>query len=579
MKKSRAFVLFLVSVLWFLITPLYAQDIVILCTGETHAMIYHCNCPFEPDGGIARRATLIKQMRKAHPNTLVLDSGGFFAGGMLDEYSQNTDLDMRRSLVNLKAMELMQYDAAAIGDDEFNFGGKFLEEAIRTTKLNFVSVNFSAENIAPYIIKEIGGVAIGIIGATAAYAKQKAGELKFNDSKPAVKQAVDALRQKGAGLIILLSHLGESEDVKLLKNIDGIDILVTGHSFMKEQKPVVQIGRTLVVRPNWQGRRLNALTITLENNKITNYAAEEPRLSDQIGDDPEIKAVLPACFADFNCTQGDLKGQCSNPGVMEARCLFAQPAKISLLIIAPAVCRVCDTETAIKSLRRYFPGLAVSYLYYPDDKSSSIIKDLKIPFLPVYLLGLEVEKENNFDTVREGLEKRGNFYMLKPETSGMSYLITRPKIKGKLDLLISLYDKNAAGVLEAIAEFKPAVHFLAVAKDTGFEASKGNGEVEECLRAVCVEKYHPELFFDYIRCRSKHIDSSWWEDCLGSATADTIRTCARGQEGAGLLRENTALNKELKIMFGPTYLIDNQEIFGTQGIPSKEEIRKILGRE
>jgi hypothetical protein len=66
---------------------------------------------------------------------------------------------------------------------------------------------------------------------------------------------------------------------------------------------------------------------------------------------------------------------------------------------------------------------------------------------------------------------------------------------------------------------------------------------------------------------------------LGKATADTIRTCARSEEGAGLLRENTALNKELKIMFGPTYLIDNQEIFSTQGIPSKEELRKILGRD
>jgi protein-disulfide isomerase len=57
-----------------------------------------------------------------------------------------------------------------------------------------------------------------------------------------------------------------------------------------------------------------------------------------------------------------------------------------------------------------------------------------------------------------------------------------------------------------------------------------------------------------------------------------IKACARGQEGSSLLRENIRLNKELEVMFGPTYLLDNQEIFSSKGAPKKEELEKIIKR-
>ena len=109
-----------------------------------------------------------------------------------------------------------------------------------------------------------------------------------------------------------------------------------------------------------------------------------------------------------------------------------------------------------------------------------------------------------------------------------------------------------------------------------FEAASGNLEVEEDLREVCVQKYYPEIFWDYMSCRTKNINSSWWDDCLGKFDTDKIRSCARGTEGALLLRENISLNKELQIMFGPTYLLDNQEIFSIKGTPKKEDLKKIF---
>lgn len=168
--------------------------------------------------------------------------------------------------------------------------------------------------------------------------------------------------------------------------------------------------------------------------------------------------------------------------------------------------------------------------------------------------------------------------MVKPEFSGFSYFIDRKKIKGKLDLFISLYDKNAVKLLDVIKEFNPAIHFLATEQEDSFNAARGEPEADDYLRAVCIQEYYPQDFWNYISCRAENINTSWSKSCLSKIDADKIRICAQGQEGRALLRENISLNKELQIMFGPTYLLDNQEIFGSNGVPTKEELRNIIKR-
>jgi len=569
--------------LTFVITPLFAEEITILYTGETHAMLYPCSCPIERDGGIARRAALIKQIKQNNPNTLVLDSGGFFSGGLQDEYTQNTELDMQRTLVNLKAIELMKYDAVAIGDDEFNFGKEFLEENIMKANTNFLSSNiFDADGkhafFKPYIIKEAAGKKIGIIGVTNLLAVQKAKGLKFIEPRLAVKQAVSELKKNNTDIIILLSHLGESEDLNLINDVEGIDILIVGHSRAKEEI-FSRINHTLVLRPAWQGRRLGELAITVKENKIAAYKIKELRLSDEITDDPGMLSILPRCFSDNNCQQEGAIGVCRDPGTLKSRCEFTKAPRVNLLIVTAKLCNVCNTEGMVKYLRRPFPGLTVSYLYYPDAKANKLIRDFGIKTLPVYLLGKEAGREKSFDTVRENLEVRGGFYMFKPQLSGIAYFLERKNIKGKLDLFLTLYDKNTPALLEMIKEFNPTVHFLAVEEGKGnFKAPGGNLEVEEYLRSLCVQKYYPADFWDYISCRGKFINTSWWQDCLNQPDANKISVCARGEEGKELLRENISLNKELEIILGPAYLMDNQEIFGSQGVPVKEEFKKIIKR-
>ncbi len=197
----------------------YAEEITILYTGETHSMLYPCNCPIQPDGGVARRATLIKEIRKTNKNVLLLDSGDVFASGKMDEYAQNAQLDQERTVVNLKAMKLMQYDAVTVGDDEFNFGKETFEENIGKAKLNFISSNIQSDKIPPYLIKQIGRTKIGIIGLTKSVAKELASRgITVNGVAPGyiVTDMTKDLSEEVTNTIkgeIPMGVLGEAEDI------------------------------------------------------------------------------------------------------------------------------------------------------------------------------------------------------------------------------------------------------------------------------------------------------------------------------------------------------------------------------
>ncbi len=575
--KTYIFFIFSLYFLLFAYRLCFAKEVTILYTGDTHAMLYPCNCPAEADGGIARRATMVKQFKKDNPNILVLDSGSFFAGGAMDEYSQNTELDKERTLINLRAMELMQYDGVSIGDDEFNFGKDFLRQNLVNSKITFLSCNIESKEFSPYIIKEINDTKVGILGVSALSATQKETALKLIEPKIAVEKIVRELKNKGAHIIVVLSRLNEEDNLRLINEISGIDVLITRHH-RHDKEPVNKIGPTLVLRPSWEGRSLGKLTLLLRDNKIIDYKSEELRLSEKINDDPDILDILPRCFSDNNCRKKGLIGQCLNPATLDSRCSFSEPQKIKLIIITSKECSVCYTDIMVKQLKGIFPGLVISYLYYPGKEADRLIRNLLIKSLPVYLLDKEIEKENVFTHLKQNLEIKGDFYMLKPEFSGVSYFLDRKIIKGKLDLFISLYHKDAVGLLDVIKEFNPDIHFLATEQKNSFDAEKGNPEIEEYLRSVCVKKYYPQIFWEYISCRAKNINSSWWEDCLNKFDVSRVNNCSRSQEGTSLLKENIELNKELGIMFGPTYLLENKEIFATQGLPSKEELRKIIKR-
>jgi 5'-nucleotidase len=573
MKNSKI-ILFIFSFILLLVNILYANEVTVVYSGQTHAMLYPCSCPIRQDGGIRRRATLVKELRKKYPGLLLLDCGNFTAGGQLDEYTQNIQLDMQRSEVNYKALELMQYDAVGIGPDEFNFGREFFLKNAKKTNPAYLSANLDTEKVIPYIMKNSGATKIAIMGLTGLSASQKAEGLKISAPNK-ISELVARLKNEGAQVVILLSTLGEKEDLKLISQVKGIDIIFIGYNPQKDEA-LTKVDETFLLRPGWQGRRLGKITLKIKDGKLVDCSLEELVLSDEISDDLDIASILPRCYSDSNCKENNLRGTCQNPGALNAACLFAKPNKVDLFIINVKDCITCNIDPMIGILKKKFPGLAVKILNYPGPAAQKMIKDLSLQVLPAYIFPRSVEKEENFDSLKNDLELTNDFYIFKPQASGMSYFLNQTQKKGNFDLFFSIFEKDAALLLTTIREFNPSLHFLTVEKDAGFDAQYKEAEVEEYLRGVCVQKYYPEKFWDYLICRANNIHSSYWDDCLGGVDSLRIKSCAREAEGINLLKENTRLNKQLQISSGPSYLLDNQEIFSSRGVPSKEELRKIL---
>ena len=575
MKSVKA-ALLIFSFLVLMADSLYAKDVTIIYSGQTHAMLYPCNCSIRQDGGISRRATLVKTLRKEYPGLLLLDCGNFTAGGQLDEYTQNIQLDMQRSEVNYKALELMQYDVVGIGPDEFNFGREFFLKNAKKTNPAYLSANLGIDKVVPYIIKDCDGVKIGVIGLTGSSANQKSEGLKIS-APSQISELVRRLKNEGVQVVILLSTLGEKDDLKLISKVKDIDLIFVGDKPLKDEA-LTKIDATFILRPAWQGRKLGKLTLKIQDGKLSNCKVDELFLSDKFNNDPDVAGILPRCYSDVNCREMNLAGICQNPGALNASCLFVKPNKVNLFIINVKDCVTCSIKPVINLLKIKFPGLTIENLDYPGLAAQKMIKDLSLQVLPAYIFPRSIEKEDNFDSLKNDLELINDFYLFKPQASGISYFLNQKPKPGNFDLFFSIFQKDAALLLTTIKEFNPNLHFLTLEKNEGFDASNGISEVEEYLRAVCVQKVRPEKFWDYLICRSKNIKSAYWEDCLSGVNTSRIKSCARGAEGINLLRENTNLNKQLQISSGPSYLLNNQEIFATRGVPSKEELKKIIKR-
>ncbi len=555
----------------------FAEEITLVLSGQTHAMLYPCDCPIEPDGGVARRAAFVSLLRKDNPNILLLDSGSFFAGGVMDPNTQGEDLDKERTRVNLKAMGLMNYDAVTLGYDEFNFGNQFLGDSIAETKIPFLGANMASPKLSAYLVKKFGRAKIGIIGLVNPLAGEKTPGVSFVDYQEALKKAVGQLKKESVDLIILMSGLDETQNQALLKENPEVGIIIEGARFSKE-KVAGNYGRVLTLAPRWEGRRMVVASLSVKNKIMEVKKVEDLRMWDKLSDDERMKTIIPQCFSEKDCRKEGMISNCANPGTLNAQCQYKQAPRIELTVITNPDCRTCDTNNLVNSLKREFPGLTVNYLNYPGEKAEKLIGELNLTYLPAYLLDKQSEKEPGFGKLKTNLDFKNGYYLFNAQAAGIGYFLHRQKIAGRLDVFLNIFNKDSAEILDTLKEFSPGVHFLVTGDNEKITSAGGKLEMEENLRSVCVQKYYPGLFYNYISCRAKNPDTSWWDDCLEGVELSAVKTCSQSSQGLDLLKENIFLNRELGINAGPTYLLDNQEIFGSVKVPKKEEFRKLIAR-
>ncbi|MFH1415575.1 MAG: redoxin domain-containing protein [Elusimicrobiota bacterium] len=267
------------------------SKLTIIYTNSANGYLESCDCPENPFGGFVRRITAINRLKKTYSDTILIDSGDNFPvreNKLLAEYV-------------LRMMEIIDYDAVAVGDQEMILGIDYLEKNIK--RINFLAANISrcddvkCWDIADhYKIKEVSGLKIGIIGITNPgvfmfFPQDKIEGVKIENHIPVLQGIVSSLKQQ-TDIIVLVSHSGDEEDKKIAQEVPGIDIIVGGHSQTFHKEPA-QIGDTLIVQAGKDGHRVGRLTLTIgPDNNIISHESEMILLIKEVQDDPAARKLI-----------------------------------------------------------------------------------------------------------------------------------------------------------------------------------------------------------------------------------------------------------------------------------------------
>jgi len=228
--------------------------VTLLHTNDTHSRID----PYPSGrkkgmGGVAKRSTLIQQLKAKQPHTLVVDAGDVFQG--------TPYFNLFKGRLELEVMSKMGYDLATIGNHDFDLGANwFLTSAQKYANFPFVSANlhFSQAHagrvVKPYTIKQVGGRKLGFFGLGIQFQglvpKKLHKGVTYSDPIRAAEKTVRILRhQHKCDVVILLSHLGytgskgEPGDVDLPGKVGGIDVIIGGHTHTFLQTPTVKVSK------------------------------------------------------------------------------------------------------------------------------------------------------------------------------------------------------------------------------------------------------------------------------------------------------------------------------------------------
>jgi len=330
-KRSPFFHSFLTLVLLLalvLVARSFVPDrvqITILSTTDLHGNIdpidYYTNKP--DNRGLAKIATLIKRARKENPNSLLIDSGDTIQGTPLESFHNRKNNAPPDPM--MLVMNSLNYDAMTVGNHEYNFGLKVLEKARAEANFPWLSANTydiakEQPHYKPYIVKEVAGVKIGILGLTTPgipnwdNPPNYAG-LEFHEPVSEARKWVAVLRDtEKVDVVVIAMHMGlgedlrtgevspgqvphENEAISIAQEVPGVDVILMGHTH--REVPSLYINGVLLTQANYWGKHLARADLYLQKNanggwRVYAKSARTLPADDRVEPDPDaVKIAEP----------------------------------------------------------------------------------------------------------------------------------------------------------------------------------------------------------------------------------------------------------------------------------------------
>ena len=292
--------------------------ITILGTTDLHGNIYPIDYYTNKadNRGLAKIATLIKRARTDNPTALLIDSGDTIQGTPLQYYHNKKNNTPRDPM--MLVMSSLRYDAMAIGNHEYNFGLKVLEKARGEAEFPWLSANTynkgtEETHYKPYLVKEVSGVRVGILGLTTPGIPnwenvQNYAGLEFRDPVSEAKKWVAELRNKErVDLVVVAMHMGLEEDLRtgeinpsqvpnenravaIAREVPGVDAIFMGHTH--RDTPAILLNGVLITQANHWGRHLARADFYLQKDsagwRVYAKAARTVTVDDKVDPDPDV---------------------------------------------------------------------------------------------------------------------------------------------------------------------------------------------------------------------------------------------------------------------------------------------------
>ena len=293
-----------------------AEEITILYTHDMHSSFLPKEGPDgHSRGGYARLKTLIDEQKEEHPNALVLD-GGDFSMGSLFQTAYST------SALELRAMGQMGYDVTTFGNHEFDYRASGLADMLYAAvdsgdplpaivDANYLPPQEDEETwdalytygVQDYRILERGGVLYVIFGITGVDSDECApmSGMELRDPVETAKRVVEEATEQcqtayGADpVVICLSHSGtengKGEDYELARKVDGIDVIISGHTHTTLEQPI-EVNDTYIVSAGENSKNLGVLTLTRTQDGVELKDSRLVPVDERVPEDPEMAAWI-----------------------------------------------------------------------------------------------------------------------------------------------------------------------------------------------------------------------------------------------------------------------------------------------
>ena len=286
-------------------------------TREAHAFTYldftNAAKAFGKVGGFAHLATLVAKLKATRPGALLLDGGDTWQGSATSLWTKGQDMVDAQKQLGVDVMT---------GHWEFTYGAERVKEIVEKDfagKVDFVAQNVKTTDFGdpvfkPYVIRQVNGVPVAIIGQAFPYTpianpRYFVPEWTFGIQEEEMQKVVDDARAKGAQVVVVLSHNGMDVDLKMASRVTGIDAILGGHTHDGVPQPTLvanRSGKTLVGNAGSNGKFLAVLDLDVKGGKVADFRYRLlPVFSALLPADPAMSALITKARAPYAAKLGE----------------------------------------------------------------------------------------------------------------------------------------------------------------------------------------------------------------------------------------------------------------------------------